>query len=102
MPLVHAKCHTLVKGFDLISVVNSSGVGVNDAKDALARIGATGNVNPGPGGSWVFMGYTGPDAVDWVTQTARPRHRGPCVVSEFVSLPAAVKAAEEEKGKFRL
>ena len=44
------------------------------------------------------MGYTGPDAVDWVTQMARPRHKGPCVVSEFISLPAAVKAVEEEQG----
>jgi hypothetical protein len=46
------------------------------------------------------MGYTGPDAVDWVTQMARPRYKGPCVVSEFIALPAAVKAVEEEQGKF--
>ncbi|CAB4026103.1 catenin alpha-2-like [Paramuricea clavata] len=81
----------------LISTQDTKGVGVNEAKDSLARIGATGNVNPGPGGSWVFMGYTGPDAVDWVTQMARPRHKGPCVVSEFITLPAAVKAVEEEQ-----
>lgn len=81
----------------LIATQDSKGVGVNEAKDSLARIGATGNVNPGPGGSWVFMGYTGPDPVDWVTQTARPRHKGPCVVSEFVTLPAAVKAVNEQK-----
>ena len=70
---------------------------MNEAKDSLARIGATGAVNPGPGGSWVFMGYTGPDQVDWVTQVARPRHKGPCVVSEFITLPAAAKAIEEEQ-----
>ena len=73
---------------------------MNDAKDSLARLGATGDVNSGPGGSWVFMGYTGPEAVDWVAQTARPRYKGPCVVSEFLTLPAAVKAAEEERCKF--
>ena len=75
------------------------GIGVNEAKDSLARIGASGNVNPGPGGSWVFMGYTGPEQVDWVTQTARVRHQGPCVVAQFVTLPAAIKAIEEQKGK---
>ena len=73
-----------------------TGVGVNEAKDSLARIGATGAVNPGPGGSWVFMGYTGPETVDWVTQMARPRYKGTCVVSEFITLPAAAKAIEEE------
>ncbi|XP_028414979.1 catenin alpha-2-like [Dendronephthya gigantea] len=81
----------------LIATQDTKGVGVNEAKDSLARIGATGNVNPGPGGSWVFMGYTGPDGVDWVTQMARPRHKGPCVVSEFITLPAAAKAIVEEQ-----
>lgn len=44
------------------------------------------------------MGYTGPDAVDWVTQESKPRYEGPSVISDFVSLPAAVKAVEEEPG----
>jgi hypothetical protein len=95
-------CYFLCELLCFLSKINRynffpKGVGVNEAKDSLARIGATGAVNPGPGGSWVFMGYTGPDAVDWVTQVARPRYKGPCVVSEFVTLPAAAKAIEEEQ-----
>lgn len=73
----------------------SSGTSVNDAKEALYEIGATGNVHPGFHGSWAFVGYTGPEQVKWAKNISQPRYQGPAVIEEMLTSPSA----EEEISK---
>lgn len=68
---------------------------MNDAKEALYEIGATGNVHPGFHGSWAFVGYTGPEQVKWAKNISQPRYQGPAVIEEMLTSPSA----EEEISK---
>jgi hypothetical protein len=65
------------------------GTSVNDAKGALQELGATGNVHPGFHASWAFMGYTGPEKVKWAKTVTQARYKGPSVISEMITTPAA-------------
>lgn len=65
-----------------------TGTSVNDAKEALYDIGATGNVHPGFHGSWAFVGYTGPEQVKWATTISQPRYKGPAVIEEMIASPS--------------
>lgn len=62
---------------------------MNDSKEALYDIGATGNVHPGFHGSWAFVGYTGPEQVKWAKTVSLPRHKGPAVIEEMITSPSA-------------
>jgi len=67
----------------------SIGTSVNDAKEALYDVGATGNVHPGFHGSWAFVGYTGPEQAKWAKTVSAPRHKGPAVIEEMITSPSA-------------
>ena len=67
----------------------STGTSVNDAKEALYDIGASGNVHPGFHGSWAFVGYTGPEQVKWAKTVSAPRSKGPAVIEEMIASPSA-------------
>ena len=73
----------------------SLGTSVNDAKEALYELGASGNVHPGFHGSWAFVGYTGPEQVKWTKVISQPRYKGPAVVEEMITRPSE----EEEISK---
>ena len=62
---------------------------MNDAKEALYDIGATGNVHPGFHGSWAFVGYTGPEPIKWAKTVSQQRHKGPAVIEEMIPSPTA-------------
>ena len=62
---------------------------MNDAKEALYDVGATGNVHPGFHGSWAFVGYTGPEQVKWAKTISQPRYKGPAVIEEMIPSPSA-------------
>lgn len=86
----------------LIGTQGTTGTSVNDAKEALYDIGATGNVHPGFHGSWAFVGYTGPEHVKWAKNISQPRYQGPAVIEEMLTSPSAeeeisaMAAAESE------
>lgn len=71
----------------LIGTQGSTGTSVNDAKEALYELGASGNVHPGFHGSWAFIGYTGPEKVKWTKVTSQPRYKGPAVIEEMITSP---------------
>ena len=62
---------------------------MNDAKEALYDIGATGNVHPGFHGSWAFVGYTGPEQATWAKTVGAARSKGPAVIEEMITSPSA-------------
>jgi len=62
---------------------------VNNAKEALYDLGASGNVHPGFHGSWAFVGYTGPEQVKWAKTISQPRYKGPAVIEEMITSPSA-------------
>lgn len=62
---------------------------MNDAKEALYDLGASGNVHPGFHGSWAFVGYTGPAPVKWAKVISQPRYQGPAVIQEMITSPSA-------------
>ena len=66
-----------------------TGTSVNEAKTALLRINATGNVHPGFHASWAFIGYTGPEKINWARTVTKPRYQGPSVINEMITTPAA-------------
>ena len=76
---------TLIVYCNLFSI----GTSVNDAKEALYDIGATGNVHPGFHGSWAFVGYTGPEQVKWAKTVSAARSKGPAVIEEMITSPSA-------------
>ncbi|XP_020626915.1 catenin alpha-2-like [Orbicella faveolata] len=73
----------------LIGTQGTTGTSVNDAKEALYDVGATGNVHPGFHGSWAFVGYTGPEQAKWAKTVSAPRHKGPAVIEEMITSPSA-------------
>ena len=62
---------------------------MNNAKEALYDLGASGNVHPGFHGSWAFVGYTGPEQVKWPKTISQPRYKGPAVIEEMITSPSA-------------
>ena len=62
---------------------------MNNAKEALYDLGASGNVHPGFHGSWAFIGYTGPEQVKWAKTISQPRYKGPAVIEEMITSPSA-------------
>lgn len=72
------------------------GDGLNETKDALLRIGAQTPLSPGENGSFAFLGYTGPQNVNWLNQVSRQRRQGPSQISDFILTPAAVKEISQE------
>ena len=62
---------------------------MNNAKEALYDLGASGNVHPGFHGSWAFVGYTGPEQVKWTKTISQPRYKGPAVIEEMITSPSA-------------
>lgn len=72
----------------LIGTQGTTGTSVNDAKEALYELGASGNVHPGFHGSWAFLGYTGPEQVKWTKVVSQPRYKGPAVVEEMITRPS--------------
>lgn len=62
---------------------------MNNAKEALYDLGASGNVHPGFHGSWAFVGYTGPEQVKWAKTISQPRYKGPAVIEEMITSPSA-------------
>ncbi|KAK3704830.1 hypothetical protein QZH41_005032 [Actinostola sp. cb2023] len=73
----------------LMATQGTTGTDVNDAKGALQTLGATGNPHPGFHASWAFVGYTGPESVKWAKTVTQSRYKGPTIINEMITTPAA-------------
>lgn len=102
MPLIGSVTHHGFSVFIFFSLY-CLGDGLSEAKDALLRIGAQSPLSPGPNGSVAFLGYTGPQDVDWLKQSCHSRGQGPSQITDYyVLVPAAVdelfKESEDDDG----
>ncbi|XP_066916590.1 catenin alpha-2-like [Clytia hemisphaerica] len=82
-----------------IASLESVGDGLEEAKEALYRVGARPPIDPGQNGSFAFIGYTSPAKVGWLKQVHKKRRQGPSKINEFILTPAAVEEVilEEEE-----